>query len=491
MDNDLVPKSLAAKMAEWRAEGETWRPHGYQALALKYMLSNPQCGLLLDPGLGKTSISLASSKILLAKRLVKRVLVVAPLRAVYEVWPDEVSHWTDFNGLGMAICHGDNKDRVLRGLRPEHQIVTINPEGFTWLTDKAERLKLLDADELIVDESSKWKNSTGVRFRALRKVLHKFRRRHILTGSPRPRHYLDLFGQIYIIDRGATLGSYVTHYRNNYFFPTGYQMREWELLPGMDKVINNLVAPLVLRLDAKDYLRLPKEMERLHKITLPESVQHDYDELESSLMSRLFTEPLTSSASARSKCAQIANGSVYADAAPEDFRAGRTVRVVHTAKVDALVDLYEELQGEPLLVSIGYHHDVLAIRKALEGVEVPCINSKTTRTQASDFVDRWNRGLLSIMLVHPASAGHALNLQKFNCRHVAVFDVPDDYDLYDQVFRRVWRQGNKSEFVMRHLFVTGSTVDVPKLANLRRKGRGQQDFLKAMREYARKKGYNC
>ena len=180
---------------------------------------------------------------------------------------------------------------------------------------------------------------------------------------------------------------------------------------------------------------------------------------------------------------------MYLDAGPQDDRwpsRERPVKFVHTAKVDALVELYEELQGEQLMVAIGYHHDVAAICKALNR-DIPCINGNTTRGQASKYIDRWNKGELDLMLVHPASAGHALNLQKFNPRHVAFFYIPDDYDHFDQCWRRVWRQGNKADWVMRHLFIADDTVDVPKLANLRRKGNGQNDFLRAMKEYADKR----
>ena len=488
---DLVPKSLAIKMYEHKQAAITWTPHAYQERALKFELEHPFGGLLLDPGLGKTSITLAEFMVLLKRRLMKRALVVAPLRAIYDVWPMEVSDWKDFNSLGIAVIHGGNKDRVLRQLRPEHQITLINPEGMAWLCAKKKRLKLLGADTLVIDESSRWKDSTTCRFRAIRKHLIKFDRRHILTGSPRPRNYLDLFGQVYLLDRGDALGEYVSHYRNRFFFPTGYDMREWELLPGADKEINELVAPMMLRLDAKDYLKLPKDPVRDHFVELPPAVRTEYDSIEKNLMSTLFTAPMVNSASARSKCAQIANGSIYLDRQPEDERwpsKARPTKVLHTAKIGALVDLYDELQGEPLLCAIGFHHDVDAIRLAL-GKDIPCINGQTTRTQSSDFIDRWNKGRLPILLVHPASAGHALNLQKFNARHVAFFYIPDDYDHYDQCFRRVWRQGNKADFVMRHHFIARATVDVAKMRNLKRKGDGQRAFLDAMREYAAERGY--
>ena len=482
---DLVPESLKLKMTQWKKDAKAWPPWAYQQRALKFMLENSFCGLLLCPGLGKTSIALAASKVLLKKRLIKRVLVVAPLRAVYDVWPAELCDWTDFHDLGCAVLHGGDKDKTLRALRPEHQICLINPEGFQWLTTSKERLKLLDADMLVVDESSKWKNSASVRFRCIKPLLANFKRRYILTGSPRPRNYLDLFGQVYLLDRGAALGQYITHYRNEYFYPTGYMLREWAPLPDAPKRINARVAPLVLRLDAKDYLKLPGTPDRVHKVELPAKVQQEYDRIEDTLMSVLFSAPLVNSTAARSKCCQIANGAVYTDGQPEDRQRAsfRPVRVMHTAKVDALVDLYEELQGEPILVAIGFHHDVSAIRKAI-GADIPCINGETTRGQASDYIERWNKGKLPLLLGHPASMGHGLNLQGCGCRHVCFFDIPDDYDLYDQFFRRVWRQGNRASFVMRHHIVAVGTVDEAKMRNLARKGTGQRDFLQAMKEYS-------
>ena len=482
---DLVPRAVAENMAEWRREAEPWHPHDYQGRSLKFVLENAFSGLLLAPGLGKTSVSLAEIKVLLKKKLVKRALVVAPLRACYDVWPAEVCDWVDFKDLRVALLHGDGKDKVLRQLQHGHQICLINPEGIAWLTSDRKRMQALGDDlMLIIDESSLWKSSTTVRFRAIRKWLHLFKRRHILTGSPRPRNYLDLHGQIYLLDRGVALGEYLTHYRNNFFYPTGFQQKEWEILPGAAEKIDKLVAPLVLRLDAKDYLKLPKELEQTHRVELPPKARLEYDKIESSLMSTLFTAPLVSSASARAKACQIANGSVYTDPTPEErWGKERPFTIVHTAKVDALVELVNELQGEPLLAAIGYRHDVSAIRKAL-GKGTPCINGETTRAQAADYIERWNKGLIPVLLGHPQSMSHGLNLQHFNAQHVAYFWIPDDLDVYEQFFLRVCRQGNKSAFVMKHHFVCMNTVDVVKMRNLRRKDTGQKAFLAAMKVYS-------
>ena len=492
---DLVPRSMLEDMENRKAEAvrtkHAWTPWEYQQRGLKLMLENAQCGLLADPGTGKTSVTLAAIKLLLKRKLIKRALIVAPLRPVYEVWPQELSDWTDFADLGVAILHDTGKERVLRQLRPEHQIAIINPEGFPWLASSAKHMKALGADMLVIDESSRWKNSQAIRFKALRKVIAQFKRRYILTGSPRPKSYLDLFGQIYILDRGATLGCYVSHYRNQFFFPTGFQMREWELLPGADKQIDKLVAPMVLRVDASDYLKMPGRPDRLHRVVLPDKVRIEYDSIESTSMSAMFNAPMVSAAAARSKLCQLANGAVYLDSQLEQdprfpSAAKRPVKILHTCKVEALVDLVDELQGEPLLVSIGYHHDVAAIRTAL-GASTPCLNSTVTRRQSADIIEAWNKGQLPVLLGHPASMGHGLNLQKCNCRHVCYYNIPDDYDLYDQFFRRVWRQGNQAAFVFRHHLVAADTVDIAKMANLKRKGTGQNAFLQAMKEYAEQK----
>ena len=312
--SDLVPKSLVAKMAEHKAAAKAWTPWAYQGQGLKFMLEDAQCGLLLDPGMGKTAITLAAITLLLKKRLIKRALIVAPLRPVYEVWPFEVSDWKDFNHLGVAILHGSGKDKVLRTLRPEHQIALINYEGLAWLFDSKERIRQLDADMLVTDESSNIKNSQSLRVKVLRRVVPLFKRRYILTGSPRPRNYEDLWGQIYVLDRGTALGSYISHYRNMFFYPTGFQMREWALLPDSAAAINKLVAPMVLRLDASDYLKLPGRPDRLHRVELPEKARKEYDLIEESAMSSLFNAPMVSAGAARSKLCQLANGAVYLDA---------------------------------------------------------------------------------------------------------------------------------------------------------------------------------
>jgi SNF2 family DNA or RNA helicase len=492
---DLVPRSLASQMERWAEAAVSWRPWAYQETALRLMLENPVFGLLLDPGLGKSAVTLAALKVLFKKRLARRALIVAPLRVAYATWPEELRAWRDFQDLGMAMLHGGDKEQVLRSLEPGHRVVVTNYETLPWLCGNPQLLKTLAADTLVFDELSRMKESHTVRFRALRPHLVKFTRRYGLTGSPVPNSYMDLFGEMYVLDRGAALGQYVTHYRNRYFFPTGFQMREWQLVPGMEKEINKAIAPITLRLDASDHLKLPKVMpDDVRWVELPPAARKEYDAIEETMMSTLFTAPLVSSAAARSKCAQIANGAVYTDPplassdAPEDWRRQRRWKSVHDAKVQALAELVQELQGQQMLVAIDFRHDVDSIRKEL-GAKVPCINGSTTRGEAAQFIEEWNAGVLQVLMVHPASAGHGLNLQKSHARHVCFFGIPDNFDYADQLWRRVWRQGNQAAFVLKHFIAARATVDAAKLRNLKVKGKTQQQFLDAMRAYAEERGY--
>lgn len=483
---DIVPAKLIPLMSSLKSSASAWHPWPYQGLGLKYVLEEPFSGLLLDPGMGKTSIMYAATKLLMRKKTVKRHLVIAPKRPLYETWPLEKCEWTDFHDISIAMLHGSNKELILRELAgSKHQLVLMNPESFLWLMeDGIAKFKALGADMLTIDESSKWKNSQSQRFKRMRKQLVYFKRRHILTGTPRPNNYLDLFSQIYLVDRGHALGEFVTHYKAEYFYPTGDYGREWALLPGAEKRINAKIAGSVMRLEATDYLDLPSvPPDRIHKVDLPDAVRAEYDRIEDGLLSALFTQPLTHSSSARQKCCQIANGAVYIDKLdPQHPSAARKVKYIHDEKVEALADIVEELQGEPILVGIGYHHDVTHICQYMN-LDIPVINSGTSDRLFNDIMRKWNAGKLPVLLGHPASMGHGLNMQKCDGRHVCFFDIPDDYDNYDQMFRRVWRQGNKARFVFKHHIVARATVDVAKMYNLSRKGKGQAGFLAAMKEY--------
>ena len=247
------------------------------------MLRQAAAGALLDPGLGKTSCSLAVAKILLSKEYVRRVLIIAPLRPLYEVWPAEIEKWENFNTLKYHILHGTG--RVISHVPYDTELVLVNPEGCLWLFDPnhPHRLEELECDALIVDESTKWKDSTTQRFKKLRKVINQFKRRYILTGSITPNGLLDLFGQIFILDRGHALGEYVTHYKKKYFIQ-GFDGFSYEPAPGaFDKIIRR-ISPLVMQMQAEDYLDMPPITYHNVPVTLPEEAMDKYRDMENEFM---------------------------------------------------------------------------------------------------------------------------------------------------------------------------------------------------------------
>ena len=286
-----------------------WKPHAYQKGAIKFLLERACAALFLDPGLGKTSITLGAVKILLAEKLIRRVLVVAPLRVCYSVWPKEVKKWEDFQNIRVAVLHGKDKER---NLRSEAEVYVINPEGLAWLMTDG-RFKLLGADVLVIDESSKFKHTNTARFKTLRPVLSKFSRRYILTGTPCPNGLLDLFGQVYILDLGKSFGPFITHYRTEFFEPTGFGGFTWVPKHGTEERIQKLLKPLALRLSAKDYLELPELIPVKVEIELPPDARKIYDQLETELITLVDGQVVTalSVAAANTKCRQVANGGLY------------------------------------------------------------------------------------------------------------------------------------------------------------------------------------
>jgi SNF2 family DNA or RNA helicase len=353
------------------------------------------------------------------------------------------------------------------------------------------RFERLGVDMLVVDESSKFKHSQTKRFKLLKNVLQRFKRRIILTGSPNPNGYLDLFGQIYILDMGRSLGRYVTHYRMNFFRPTGYGGYTWVLKENGEQEIQEAIRPLIMRIDTSDYVDLPAIVDNVIRVDLPEKARKVYEELEEDMLAVLEggkTVTAVSAGAASNKCSQVANGGIYyspTHEAPEEGAENRRETVVvHDAKTEALVDLVDELQGAPLLVAYEFQHDLERITKAL-GKNTPFIGGGVSPKRTAEIVAAWNAGRIPILLAHPAAMGHGLNLQKSNCRHVCWYGITWDYELYDQFIRRVRRPGNKSADVFNHHIVARSTVDEAKMRALRSKGKTQKALLDALKVYAR------
>lgn len=472
---------------------QPWQPHAYQKRAIKFLLEHAAAALFLDPGLGKTSITLAALK-LLKKRGATKTLIIAPKRAVYSVWPAELEKWEDFGGLTVALLHGKGKDAALE---QDADLYVINPDGLEWLlgltkertptgrtrvTVDMKRWKALGFDNLVIDELSKFKHPHTQRFKALKQVLHTFDRRWGLTGSPVANGLIDLFGQCYALDEGRTLGKYVTHYRNQFFTPSfdGYS---WDLKEGAEEAIYQRVKPLALRMAAGDYLEMPTLIENNIRVDLPEAAMNIYEELEEELFVQIEQKVVVAAnaAAASTKCRQVANGGIYVTDAPDDLAPRSSKREwidLHTAKVDALADLIDELQGSPLLVAYDFQHDLARLQERL-GAEVPYVGGNVSDKRGAELVKMWNAGKLPVLLGHPAAMAHGLNLQEAGC-HVAWHSLTWNYEWYDQFIRRVWRQGNRNRRVFVHHLLARGTIDETVLGALRAKKRGQQAFFAAL-----------
>jgi len=444
-------------------------PHAYQQTATRFLIQHPEAALLLDMGLGKTACTLLAFLMLQRKGAAHKALVIAPLRVAELVWRQEAAKWDQFSALRVAVLHGDGKD----DWQKDADIYVINHDGLPWLCGRINPKKTrtrLDAlidrgvDTLVLDELSKFKHTKTGRFETLKPYLPKFSRRWGLTGSPAPNGLLDLFGQCYALDLGQRLGRYITHYRYQYFIPCGLQGREWRPQPGASERIFDKIKDLALSMKAADHLQgLPELVEQNMWVDLPAKARAFYDELEREMIAELDGEKVTvnSAAALSGKCRQAASGGVYVlrkDGLP--VTVGSCVREslhVHDAKTEALMEMIDELQEQPLLVAYEFQHDVeriLAVRP-----KTPVIGGGTTSKQAAALVEQWNRGELPVLLGHPASMGHGLNLQGAGCGHVCWYTMTWDLELYQQLIARVWRQGAKAERVVVHRILTRDTVD--------------------------------
>lgn len=474
-----------------------WQPHTYQKKAIKFLLEHAASALFLDPGLGKTSITLAAVKILKKKKLLGKVLIIAPLRVCYSVWPKEIEKWTDFGGLSIAVLHGPKKEEALKS---NADIYVINPEGLDWLLQvnktkssggktkvgvDLRRFKNLGFDTLVVDELSKFKHTNTNRFKSLKLVLDTFRRRWGLTGSPASNGLIDLFGQCFILDQGRSLGQYISHYRMKYFIPS-YDGFSWDIRKGAEKEIYERISPLALRMSADDYLDMPTLIENNIHVDLPPNVMSIYKQLEEDLIAKIDSKVVVAStaAAASVKCRQVANGGIYLSSDVEALiKLPKTKREwvnLHTAKIDALADLIDELQGSPLLVAYDFEHDLDRLREKL-GQDIPYIGGGVSAKRSAELENLWNAGKLPVLLGHPQSVAHGLNLQEMG-NHICWHSLTWNYELYDQFIRRVLRQGNKNKKVFCHHIISRGTIDNIILSSVRSKRSGQNAFFDALKE---------
>lgn len=445
-----------------------WTPKPYQFEAVKFLLQNCNAGIFLDPGMGKTSVSLATITHLRQTGHVNKVLIVAPIRPMYKVWPDEIKKWDEFKHLSYTILHGPEKEANLNKIV---DVYLINPEGLKWF-DSVNGWGKLSADMLVIDESTKFKDYSTARFKLFKPFLRHFKRRVILTGEPAPNGYMDLFGQMYMCDEGRALGRFITHYRNMYFFQAGYGGYTYKLREGAKEEIQERIRPAVMRLAAEDHLDMPELVINDIVVELDPESRKIYKQFEDDFLAEVGDSVILSinAAAVGSKCRQVANGGVYDEM--------KFPHHVHDIKTSALNDLVEQLQGNPLLVFYEFQHDLERIKRVFK--DAPCLTGMSG-SKLDRVIDGFNAGDIPVLLAHPASAGHGLNLQG-SCHHVCFYGLTWDLDLYHQSYKRVWRQGQSSNRVFVHRILAEKTLDQTVARTLLDKEVTQTEFLNAIKE---------
>jgi SNF2 family DNA or RNA helicase len=456
-----------------------FKPHSYQVDSIEFLHNNPCAALFADPGLGKTSTVLSLIDQLYLYENTK-TLIIAPLRVIYSVWPEEIEKWNQFKYLEYTILHGKDKEK---NLKKDLDIYLINVENAIWLLNE---IGLDDFDILVIDESSKFKSHKSKRFKALKPILEHFKRRIILTGTPMPNTLLDLWSQIYIVDKGEALGAKITHYKERFFNHNMYRgFHEWKIKQGAEEKIQELIKPLVMRIEAADYLDLPDIIYNTVKVTLPNAARKIYKQIETYLFMELDGEELTlpSASSAYNACHQIANGSIYRPTQLLERlvpAAKRKVVQLHSEKIKALEEILGELQGKSVLIAYHYKHDLKTLQKFF-GEKVPNIGGGVSSKEGKKLIDKWNKGKLPVLLGHPQSISHGLNLQSGGS-DIIWFSLTDDLEAYLQFIRRIYRQGQTNQVRVHHI-IAEDTVDLAIMARLESKEKSQTALLKALKGY--------
>lgn len=437
--------------------------HQYQKYCVGYLVSHERCGLFLDMGLGKTAITLKAISDLMNDYLeVRRVLVVAPLRVAKLTWRDELRKWEDLSGLTLAEAIGNAADRA-EAIRSGADITTINRENVKWLYDYyMSRREKPPFDMVVIDESSSFKNRASQRWKAMKALTAYAKRVVLLTGTPVPNGFMDLWAQIYLIDRGQRLGQTLTAYRDRYFVCRNQRFRQYELRPSAEEQIEAAVKDVCVSMKSEDYLTLPEKVENTVTVELDEASRKAYREMERNCLLELDGKAITAANAAvvLSKLIQLAGGAAYDDSGGYSE--------LHRAKIDALREIVEENEGKPILVFYNFVSEKERLARAF--AELGPRELRNEEDQAD-----WNAGKIRMMLCNPASAGHGLNLQAGG--HIVVwFSLTWNLEYYEQANRRLYRQGQKESVVINHLIAEG-TIDANVLSRLKGKDRRQEGML--------------
>ena len=440
-----------------------YKPHNYQQFATDFILNQSICCLMLDMGLGKTVITLTALwQLALDSFDVSRVLVIAPKRVAEDTWPKELAKWEHLTGLTSSLVLGSATERKA-ALQRKAFLYIINRENVAWLVKN----HYWDFDMVVIDELSSFKSNKAERFKAMKKVRPMVTRIVGLTGTPAPNTLLDLWPQMYLMDMGQRLGRFIGGFRNRFFLPDkrnreiiySYKPRE-----GAEDAIYALISDICISMKAADYLDMPERIDNRIEVSMSPKERKLYDDFQKDMVLSIGDEELdaTNAAALSNKLLQMANGAVYG----EDKKA----IPIHDRKLDALEDLVEAANGKPLLVAYWYKHDLQRIKARFKNVR--CIDT------AKD-IDDWNAGQIPLALIHPASAGHGLNLQDGGCT-IVWFGLTWSLELYQQLNARLWRQGQKHTVVIHHI-ITKGTHDEDVMRALENKDTRQSALIEAVR----------
>ena len=400
---------------------------------------------------------------------VHKVLVIAPIRVASFSWPAEMEKWDHLKGMRYSVAVGTAAER-LSALRRQADIYLINRENVQWLV--SESGIPFDFDMVVIDELSSFKNHQTKRFKALMKVRPKVKRIVGLTGTPSSNGLMDLWAEFRLLDMGERLGRFIGQYRTSYFRPdkqNGQVVFSYKPLPGAEKQIYGRISDITISMKSTDHLRMPELVNSRYTVYLSEKEQERYEELKKDLVLQLPDGDITAAnaAALSGKLSQMANGAIYTD-------TGETVSV-HERKLDALEDIIEAANGKPVLVAYWFRHDFERISERLQKLKIPY-----DRLDVDATIRKWNAGEIPVALIHPASAGHGLNLQAGGSTLVW-FGLTWSLELYQQTVARLWRQGQSSETVVVQHIITDGTIDGRIMKALSEKDNMQSALIDAVK----------
>jgi SNF2 family DNA or RNA helicase len=448
-----------------------YTPYDYQEYARQWIIEKVKSALMLEMGLGKSVITLTAINDLLYDYFeISKVLVIAPLRVAESTWEEELEKWDHLEYIRLSKVLGTEKERIAALNKPA-EIYIINRENTQWLVDYFEK-KNWPFEMLVLDELSSFKSPRAKRFKALKKTRPLLKRIVGLTGTPAPNGLMDLWSQIYLLDGGDRLGKTITGYRERYFLPdkrNQHVIFSYKLKEGAEDAIYEKLSDICISMKSEDYLKMPDLMMNVISVHLKDEELQKYKKLEKELLLPLKDTDIVANNAAvlTGKLLQMANGAVYDE-------VGST-QEIHKEKLKSLEDTIEAANGKPVLVFYSYKHDLERIQKSIKNTRV--------LKEHQDIKD-WNKGEIPVMLAHPASAGHGLNLQAGGST-IVWFGLPWSLELYNQANARLYRQGQKENVIIHHLVAKG-TVDEDVMKALKNKEKGQEALLEAVKARVRK-----